>query len=238
MAALIGPTPISSSGWGTVCCTSRSISLSRSLACLEHPDPTRGVTQREHDGAMLGRVRRPRPQPRASAAAAVVGEPVGGCVAQLMAQFRVGDHDERLEVVDRLHAGAHGGAARDQQHRDGFAVAARVGGRLVAETEMREPSDATSVSVTPMIEQHPDGLEVTDILAGPNQSLPDAIGGGGGRYELVLDGSAPGMYSAPEMVALERLARPADRVDRVSLDAAAMSGALGDSRPRRPTRRG
>jgi hypothetical protein len=40
-----------------------------------------------------------------------------------------------------------------------------------------------------MIDGHPDGLEVTDILAGPREALPDVIAGGGGRYELVLEGS-------------------------------------------------
>ncbi len=63
------------------------------------------------------------------------------------------------------------------------------GRALVAETEDRNPSDATGVSVTPMIEPHPDGLEVTDILAGPGEALPDVVAGGGGRYELVLAGS-------------------------------------------------
>lgn len=65
----------------------------------------------------------------------------------------------------------------------------RAGRALVAETEDGDPSQATGVSVTPMIEQHADGLEVTDILAGPNESLPSGIATGGGRYELVLAGS-------------------------------------------------
>jgi hypothetical protein len=63
------------------------------------------------------------------------------------------------------------------------------GRNLVAETTAAKPSEAVGLTVTPMIEQHPDGLEVTDILAGPNESLPNGVAGGGGRYELVLTGS-------------------------------------------------
>lgn len=63
------------------------------------------------------------------------------------------------------------------------------GRNLVAETDARAASDVTGVSVTPMIERHDDGLEVTDIIAGPDSPLPFGIAGGGGRYELVLSGS-------------------------------------------------
>jgi hypothetical protein len=41
-----------------------------------------------------------------------------------VAQLFSGGDDERLEVVDRLRAGADRAASRDQQHADGFAVAA------------------------------------------------------------------------------------------------------------------
>jgi hypothetical protein len=63
------------------------------------------------------------------------------------------------------------------------------GRALVAETDSGAASDATGVSITPLIEQHADGLEVTDIVAGPGEAFPDVVAGGGGRYELVLDGS-------------------------------------------------
>ena len=78
-----------------------------------------GVAQRDHGCAVLVGVRRQRPQP-----AAAVNERVGVEVAQLVAQLFAGGHDQRLEVIDRLRSRQDGAATSDQQHADGFTVAA------------------------------------------------------------------------------------------------------------------
>lgn len=65
----------------------------------------------------------------------------------------------------------------------------RAGRNLVAETTDADPRDASGIVVTPLIDGHADGLEVTDIVAGPREALPARVAGGSGRYELVLAGS-------------------------------------------------
>jgi hypothetical protein len=64
----------------------------------------------------------------------------------------------------------------------------KAGRNLVAETRAGRPEKQGSQRVRSLIEGYEDGLAVYEIVAGPNTGLLPDVAGGGGRYELVLNG--------------------------------------------------
>jgi hypothetical protein len=117
-AALIGPTPGSSSSHGATAATSRSSSARSSAASAANSlDALGGRAQRPHGRAVLQRPGRPVPEPRATCDLAFGGQP-----AKFGPQLLGRPDDQRLELVGGADLSRARAVADRQQHPQRFPV--------------------------------------------------------------------------------------------------------------------